>query len=413
MPAPLSPSMSSPRPLTPSPTGSLAGRHVIYRGLTKSSMEYLSLTHSRYPEAAHMLKGEILISGKQPGYIQYTIVLDHEWTTRRVKMSSMFNNQEKRLVLEVDQDRRWYRVVEHRLARTRSFYRSGLSQCQTSGDAASHGTNKGRDKGGSNTSESQCYMQDADASLSDCSASCYSSSSDSECSIPFEKISLTWTPPPKGAKRASKRFSSINPLSPKITTATTSTPKSPGTPITHDDHVAQTSSSTNSPCSTPTTSSPPSTITASPQSPIVGFAPHKALTRTVSTSSLTGSNKYEHLHQLDGCVNLDLGYDMSPSTLLLSLKRMALGIEPEKMHDHLESLPFDESTTEKTALVSFPDLELRPIQTHLAYMAPGSKTNLTIMECWRDNEEESMLVEVDEDSLVVRYGHLWARIPSS
>lgn len=344
-----------------------------------------------------MLKGEILISGKHSGYIQYTIVFDHEWMTRRVKMSSMFDSQEKRLVLEVDQDRRWYRVAEHRLARTRSFYRSGLSQCQTPGESVSpqsHGSGDGHSKDGSHNSEGQCCMQDADA-MSDCSASCYSSSSDSECSIPFEKINLTWTPPPKGAKRASKRFSSSNPLSPKVMTATT---------INHDGQTSLTNSST---------STPTSTITVAPQSPIVGFAPHKALTRTVSTSSLTGPKKFEHLPQLDGCVNLDLGYDMSPSTILPSLKRLALGVEPGKLHDHLETLPFDESTTEKTAVVSFPDLELHPIQTHLAYVGPGSKTNMTIMECWRDDEDESTLVEVDDDGLVVRYGHLWARIPSS
>ncbi|KAG0008417.1 hypothetical protein BGZ80_003463 [Entomortierella chlamydospora] len=332
-----------------------------------------------------MLKGEILISGKQSGYIQYTIVLDNQWMTRKVKMSSMFDNQEKRLILEVDQDQRWYKVTERRAARTRSFYRSGLSQSQDSGDHGS-GNNPSGDR-----SVSQCSMQDADASLSDAS---YSSSSDSECSIPFEKINLTWTPPPKGTKRASKRFSSLNPLNLK---ATTSSPKpdnictSPIT-ITNNEaqHVAQISS--------PTTSTTP--------------VP-KALTRTMSTSSILGPKKYEHLPHLDGCIHLDLGYDVSPSTLLFPIRRTTLGVEPEKMREFLESLSFDESMTEKSALVSFPDLELRPIQTHIAYAGPGQKDNLSIVECWRDEDEESTLVEVDGDGLGVRYENLWARIPSS
>ncbi|KAF9175149.1 hypothetical protein BGX20_007981 [Mortierella sp. AD010] len=382
---PFSPTISSPRCFSPPPTGSLAGKHAIYRGLKKSSMEYMSLTHSRYAEAAHMLKGEILISGKQSGYIQYTIVLDNQWMTRKVKMSSMFDNQEKRLVLEVDQEQRWYKVTERRAARTRSFYRSGLSQSQDSGNNGS-GNNPSGDR-----SVSQCSMQDADASLSDAS---YSSSSDSECSIPFEKINLTWTPPPKGTKRASKRFSSLNPLNSK---ATTSSPKpdnictSPTT-ITNNEaqHVAQISS--------PTTSTTP--------------VP-KALTRTMSTSSILGPKKYEHLPHLDGCIHLDLGYDVSPSTLLFPIRRTTLGVEPEKMREFLEGLSFDESMTEKSALVSFPDLELRPIQTHIAYAGPGQKDNLSIVECWRDEDEESTLVEVDGDGLGVRYENLWIRIPSS
>ncbi|KAI8598255.1 hypothetical protein EDD21DRAFT_192875 [Dissophora ornata] len=407
-----SPTVPSPRPFTPSPTGSLAGRHVIYRGLTKSSMEYMSLTHSRHPEAAHMIRGEILISGQKSGYVQYTIVLDHEWMTRKVKMSSMIGSQEKRLVLEVDQDQRWYKVTEHRLARTRSFYRSGLSQSQVPG-VESNSSSRDSISSGSKRAESQCSMQDADASLSDSSASCYSSSSDSECSIPFEKINLTWTPPPKGAKRASKRFSSLNPLSTK---AATSTPKSPvcSSPSTINNdtlHNAQNSPSATS-SSASTISSPTSTLTATVSSPTVGFAP-KSLSRAVSTSSLSGSKKYEHLPHLDGCIHLDLGYDISPSTLLLPLRRSTLGVEPEKMREHLESLIFDESTTEWSALVSFPDLELRPIQTHIAFAGPGRKNNLNLIECWRDEEEESTLVEVDADGLVVRYGRHWARIPSS
>ncbi|KAG0342896.1 hypothetical protein BG004_005552 [Podila humilis] len=99
--------MSSSRSFTPPPSGSLVGCHVIYRGLSTSSMEYMSLTHSKHSDAAHMMKGEILISGQNPGYVQYTIVLDHEWMTRKVKLSSMFGGQEKRLVLEVDHDQRW------------------------------------------------------------------------------------------------------------------------------------------------------------------------------------------------------------------------------------------------------------------------------------------------------------------
>ncbi|KAF9357024.1 hypothetical protein BGX26_004360 [Mortierella sp. AD094] len=333
-----------------------------------------------------MLKGEILISGKQSGYIQYTIVLDNQWMTRKVKMSSMFGSQEKRLVLEVDQDQRWYKVTEHRPARTRSFYRSGLSQSQDSGD---HGS--GHSSSRESRSGSQCSMQDADASLSDAS---YSSSSDSECSIPFEKINLTWTPPPKGTKRASKRFSSINPLNSE---ATTSSPK----PL---DNI----------CRSPTTSNNESQHVAQISSPTASTVPApKALTRTMSTSSILGPKKYEHLPHLDGCIHLDLGYDISPSTLLLPLRRTTLGVEPEKMRDFLESLSFDESMTEKSALVSFPDLELRPIQTHIVFAGPGQKDNLSIVECWRDEDEESTLVEVDGDGLVVRYEGHWARIPSS
>ncbi|KAI7821366.1 hypothetical protein BC939DRAFT_478349 [Gamsiella multidivaricata] len=400
--------MSITQPFTPPPTGSLAGRHAIYRGLRKSSMEYTSLTHSRYPESAHMLKGEILISGQQSGYIQYTIVLDHEWMTRKVKMSSMFGNQEKRLVLEVDQDQRWYKVTEHRLARTRSFYRSGLSQSQATGSRSS-------------SADSQCSMQDADASLSDSSASCYSSSSDSECSIPFEKINLTWTPPPKGTKRASKRFSSLNPLASKATIATATATATVMTTAT-----TVNSKSIDSICASPTSdmhpapnstlsstiSSPMTVSSAQASSPVVGFGP-KTLNRTISTSSLTGPKKYEHLPQLDGCINLDLGYDVSPSTLLFPLKRMALCIEPEKMREHLESIEFDESTTEKSALVSFPTLELRSVQTHVAFAGHGHKPNFSVVECWREEEEDSTLVEVDGDGLVVWYGHHWARIPSS
>ncbi|KAF9431864.1 hypothetical protein BGZ76_011607 [Entomortierella beljakovae] len=401
---PFSPSTASPRPFTPPPTGSLAGRHVIYRGLTKSSMEYVSLTHSRYPEAAHMLKGEILISGKQSGYIQYTIVLDNQWMTRKVKMSSMFGGQEKRLVLEVDQEQRWYKVTEHRLPRTRSFYRSGLSQSQDSTGSPTHTDRISNKDSGSG---SQCSMQDADASLSDSSASCYSSSSDSECSIPFEKINLTWTPPPKGTKRGSKRFSSMNPLNLKATTTNAksldSICMSPTATTNNETQISSPTSPNSSTTSTATTAVP---------SPVVGFAP-KSLSRTVSTSSLNGPKKYEHLPHLDGCIHLDLGYDISPSTLLFPLRRTTLGVEPENMRSFLESLSFDESKTEKSALVSFPELDLKPTQMHIAYAGPSQKNNLNIIECWRDDEEESTLVEVDGDGLVVRFGGDWARIPSS
>ncbi|KAF9989901.1 hypothetical protein BGZ75_004471 [Mortierella antarctica] len=413
IPTSISPTMSSPRPYSPPPSGSLAGRHVIYRGLDKSSMEYMSLTHSRHADAAHMVKGEILLSGQRPGYIQYTIVLDHQWMTRKVKMSAMFGGQEKRLVLEVDQDQRWYKVTEHRLARTRSFYRSGLSALSQLSEASPL---CGSDSPGNN---SHCSMQDADANLSD-SASCYSSSSDSECSIPFEKINLTWTPPPKGAKRASKRFSSLNLLGSKPSTLSAITPdtlSSPTTAPTLNDTQSKPSSKTASlaslasPTSTTSTASTPTATAAS--SPTVGFAP-KPLTRT---SSMAGSKKYEHLTHLDGCVHLDLGYDISPSTLLFPLRRATLGVEPENMRKHLESLSVDDvsctSTMDRSALVSFPDLEMRAVQNDIAFAGPGHKPNFSYVECWQDEEEDSNLVEVDGDGLVVRYGHHWARIPSS
>ncbi|KAF9335922.1 hypothetical protein BGZ91_010267 [Linnemannia elongata] len=362
--------MSSPRSFTPPPSGSLAGRHVIYRGLQTSSMEYMSLTHSRHAEAAHMIKGEILISGTQSGYIQYSIVLDHEWMTRKVKVSAMFAGHEKRLVLEVDQEQRWYKVTEHRQTRSRSFYRSGLSLSQgsTSEIGSSNGSSPSRsidDGSSSDSSKGHCNMQDADASLSDSSASCYSSSSDSECSIPFEKINLTWTPPPKGTKRASKRFSSMNLLGKISANAAAASPSDPTPTSSHDIHQS-------------------------------------------------GLKKYEHLAHLDGCTQLDLGYETSPSTLLFPLRRATLGIDPEKMRDHLESLSADgASTTEKTALISFPDLELKAVQQHLAFAGPGRQANDSLVECWQNDEDESMLIEVDGDGFVIRDGYNWARIPSS
>ncbi|KAF9088029.1 hypothetical protein BGX29_000493 [Mortierella sp. GBA35] len=426
--------MSSPRSFTPPPSGSLAGRHVIYRGLQTSSMEYMSLTHSRHPEAAHMIKGEILISGSQSGYIQYSIVLDHEWMTRKVKVSAMYSGHEKRLVLEVDQEQRWYKVTEHRAARTRSFYRSGLSQ-SSQGSAAEicsseASPSRSIDDGSSDSSKSHCNMQDADASLSDSSASCYSSSSDSECSIPFEKINLTWTPPPKGTKRASKRFSSMNLLGKISASANASSEpssSSPATPTSYDSQsvsskpIAPLTSSPSSPSPSspaiPMTASPSSTITTASQqqSPVLGFASStKSLTRTFSSSSQSGLKKYEHLPHLDGCVQLDLGYEISPSTLILPLRRATLGVDPEKMRDHLESLSVDgASTTEKTALISFPDLELKAVQQHLAFAGPGRRANDSLVECWQDDEDESMLIEVDGDGFVIRDGYNWARIPSS
>ncbi|KAF9285001.1 hypothetical protein BGZ88_009709 [Linnemannia elongata] len=423
--------MSSPRSFTPPPSGSLAGRHVIYRGLQTSSMEYMSLTHSRHAEAAHMIKGEILISGTQSGYIQYSIVLDHEWMTRKVKVSAMFAGHEKRLVLEVDQEQRWYKVTEHRQTRSRSFYRSGLSLSQgsTSEIGSSNGSSPSRsidDGSSSDSSKSHCNMQDADASLSDSSASCYSSSSDSECSIPFEKINLTWTPPPKGTKRASKRFSSINLLgkisanaaaaSPSESTPTSSHDIQSASPLTPSSTTSSPSSPSSQTPTIPMTASPSSTITTASQqqSPALSFASSSKLTRTFSSSSQSGLKKYEHLAHLDGCTQLDLGYETSPSTLLFPLRRATLGIDPEKMRDHLESLSADgASTTEKTALISFPDLELKAVQQHLAFAGPGRQANDSLVECWQDDEDESMLIEVDGDGFVIRDGYNWARIPSS
>ncbi|KAF9923924.1 hypothetical protein FBU30_006040 [Linnemannia zychae] len=422
--------MSSPRSFTPPPSCSLAGRHVIYRGLQTSSMEYMSLTHSRHLEAAHMIKGEILISGVRSGYIQYSIVLDHEWMTRKVKVSAMFAGHEKRLVLEVDQEQRWYKVTELRQARSRSFYRSGLSQqsISSASEICSESSSPSRatlDGSSSDNSKSHCNMQDADASLSDSSASCYSSSSDSECSIPFEKINLTWTPPPKGTKRASKRFSSVNLLG-KITpgslaNASEQQPSpSPATPTCHD---TQSVSSKPAPL-TPSSPSPSISMSASPSSTIttasqqqssaLGFVPSKSLSRTFSSSSQSGLKKYEHLAHLDGCTQLDLGYETSPSTLLCALRRATLGVDPEKMREHLESLSADgASTTEKMAQISFPDLELRAVQQHLAFAGAGRRANDSLVECWQDDEDESMLIEVDSDGFVIRDGYNWARIPSS
>ncbi|KAG0290373.1 hypothetical protein BGZ98_003489 [Dissophora globulifera] len=239
----------SSQPTTPCPPDSVAGRHLIYRGLAKSSMEYMSLAHSNKPEAAHTLKGEILISGRDcPGYIQYCITLDQDWMTRRVMLTATFEgSQEKRVVLEVTQDRRWYKVTEPRLVRSRSFFRSGIdSPARTAATASSSPRLAGRtprdsrlpDNKSSNLSrtssesmESRTSMQDADASFSDDSSCCSSSSFSSlssdevdESSVMFEKINLTWSPPAKGSKRGSKRFSSFNPLKDVLTSAAPPTP---------------------------------------------------------------------------------------------------------------------------------------------------------------------------------------------
>ncbi|KAF9112733.1 hypothetical protein BGX27_002868 [Mortierella sp. AM989] len=453
----------SSRPITPTSSDSLTGRHLIYRGLTKSSMEYMSLAHSnKQPEAAHTLKGEILISGRnQPGYIQYNITLDQEWKTRRVLLTARFDgSQEKRLVLEVDQDQRWYKVTEHRLARSRSFFRSGVnSPVNVVGTASSSSprpsSNLGRDAGaateevGRVSSES---MQDIESNFSEASSysptsSFSSSSSDVESAIPFEKINLTWTPPPKGSKRGSKRFSSFNPLkdmsqtlssfsstlsssteliSPvatmscsescaTTTTTTTTTVASPTRPPL----MLSTSPSRQIPCFatlSPTSSRQISTAPGILRSPVVEFA-NRSLSKSSSSSSLNGSTHktYEHLPSLDGCIHLDLGSDISPSTLLLPLRRATLGIDPDEMRDHLASLMSCPSavTSELTAMVSFPDLELRPVRTHVAYVGQGNSDTQSIVECWTDEDDDdsdSTLVEVDEDGLVIRYGDAWARI---
>ncbi|KAG0003858.1 hypothetical protein BGZ80_009798 [Entomortierella chlamydospora] len=424
-------STSSPRSTTPTPSDSLTGRHLIYRGLTKSSMEYMSLSHSnRHPEAAHTLKGEILISGKnQPGYIQYNITLDQEWMTRRVILTAVFDgSQEKRLVLEVDQDQRWYKVTEHRLARSRSFFRSGVNSPanNVNGTATTSSSprpsNLGRDTSSTTTSEdssslsrvsseslsSASSMQDVDTSFSDvssyCSSSSFSSSSsDVESSIPFEKINLTWTPPPKGTKRGSKRFSSFNPLKDVHPSLSSSPP-----------------SATNS-CATTnfSASSPPQQPPTVLRSPVIEFA-NRTLSKSSSSSSLNGSSSttqktYEHIPSLDGCIHLDLGSDISPSTLLLPVRRATLGIDPDEMRDHLASLMSCPSavTSELTAMVSFPDLSLRRVRTHVAYVGQGSDETLSIVERWTDEDDDdldSTLVEVDEDGLVVRYGDAWARL---
>ena len=83
------------------------------------------------------------------------------------------------------------------------------------------------------------------------------------------------------------------------------------------------------------------------------------------------------------------------------------------MRDHLANLPSDATRTDKSALVSFPDLELTPSQVQIAFVGPGHRPQYSLVECWLSDEEDSTLVEVDGDGLVVRYGRHWASIPSS
>ncbi|KAI8595087.1 hypothetical protein EDD21DRAFT_392111 [Dissophora ornata] len=456
----------SPRPTTPTPSDSIIGRQLIYRGLTKSSMEYMSLTHSnKQPEAAHTLKGEILISGRSnPGYIQYCITLDQEWMTRRVILTAMFDGgQEKRLVLEVDQGQRWYKVTEQRLARSRSFFRSGVDSPARATAASPSSRPRGLTRNGSSNDGSSLgrtsseslgsvmSMQDSEACYSDagscCSSSSFSSSSSSdlEGSISFEKINLTWTPPTKGSsKRGSKRFSSFNPLKDVLPSfsaptstfssgvpvadmscnrscATTPLPSSTTTTTTSPNPLTPTGLSSSPPLLPPTSSHATATAAAAAvlRSPVIEFA-NRTLSKSSSSSSLNGSTEfktYEHLPWLDGCIHIDLGGDVSPSTLLLPLRRATLGIDADEMRDHLASLMSCPSavTSELTAMVSFPDLELRPVRTHVAYVGQGSRDTLSIVECWTDEDDddsESTLVEVDEDGLVMRYGDAWARIPT-
>ncbi|KAF9568114.1 hypothetical protein EC968_003087 [Mortierella alpina] len=307
----------------------------------------------------------------------------------------MFDSgSEKRLVLEVDHDQRWYRVTEHRLVRSRSFFRGGMDSPARSSTFASSPRLSGLRRSGSGVDPgdngiragrtSSDSMQEADTSYfaddaSCCSASSFSSSSsdqESTCSIPFEKINLTWSPPPKGSsKRGSKRFSSVNPLRDMALT-----PSAAGSAV----------------------STPPLDFASVPPN---------------ESSSVAGSGpkSYEHLPALDGCIHLDLGRDISPSTLLFPLRRATLGIDPENMDEHLESLISCPSavTSELAAVVSFPDMELRPVRTHVAYVGQGSCPSQSVVELWTDeddDEAESTLVEVDGDGLVIQYGVEWARL---
>ncbi|KAF9285009.1 hypothetical protein BGZ68_004215 [Mortierella alpina] len=479
--------MSSPAPVTAS-TDSLGKKHIIYRGLTKKSMEYMSLAHTnKHPDAAHTLQGEILISSvNQSGYIQYCITLDQEWMTRRVVLTAMFDSgSEKRLVLEVDHEQRWYKVTEHRLARSRSFFRggmdsparssvfassprlSGLGRSGSGGDSRDNNVRAGRTSSDSMQETDTSYFAD-DASC--CSASSFSSSSsdqESTCSIPFEKINLTWSPPPKGSsKRGSKRFSSVNPLrdmAPTLSAAGSAVSTLPldfpsvpppnkscaTTPIPSSTTIAAASTTTgtittSSACTTqpfspiPPLSTPNSSLTheayfpsssgvpmtptsaknnlGSLRSPVDEFT-HRTLSKSRSSSSLAGSGpkSYEHLPALDGCIHLDLGADISPSTILFPLRRATLGIDPENMDEHLENLISCPSavTSEMSAIVSFPDLELRPVRTHVAYVGQGSYPSQSVVERWTDeddDETESTLVEVDVDGLVIQWGDEWARL---
>ncbi|KAG0302781.1 hypothetical protein BGZ97_002179 [Linnemannia gamsii] len=364
-----------PRAASPVSSDSVTGRHLIYRGIKKKSMEYMSIAHSsQHYCLVHTLKGEILISGlDQPGYIQYCFGFDKDWMTRRVTLTAMFDGgSEKRLTLEVDRNQRWYKVIEHRLVRSRSFFRSGVASA-ASGDHQRQHTDG---------------MQDADAAFSDaascCSASPLSPSAaasdkDVVCSIPFEKINLTWTPPPKGSKRASKRFSSFNPLKDVLSPTESAFPAN----------------------------LPPRAMPSANPGLFSGSSP--------VTGAGGGTTTYEHLPWLDGCIDLDLGSDFSPSTLLPSLRRATLGIDPDQMDAHLEGLIANPSaiTSERMVVVSFPDLELRPLWTHVAYVGKG-QDGLSVVEVWTeedDDDKDGTLVEVDSDGLVVQYGGSFGRIP--
>lgn len=123
---------------------------------------------------------------------------------------------------------------------------------------------------------------------------------------------------------------------------------------------------------------------------------------------------YEHLPALDGCIHLALGSDISPSTLLLPLRRATLGIDPDEMQEHLATLMScpEAVTSELTAMVSFPDLELRPVRAHVGYVGQGRRASLNIVEFWTDEDgDSSTLVEVDQDGLATQYGDSWARLP--
>ncbi|KAF8923955.1 hypothetical protein BGZ58_002340 [Dissophora ornata] len=363
--------------------------------------------------------------------------------------------QEKRLVLEVDQGQRWYKVTEQRLARSRSFFRSGVDSPARATAASPSSRPRGLTRNGSSNDGSSLgrtsseslgsvmSMQDSEACYSDagscCSSSSFSSSSSSdlEGSISFEKINLTWTPPTKGSsKRGSKRFSSFNPLKDVLPSfsaptstfssgvpvadmscnrscATTPLPSSTTTTTTSPNPLTPTGLSSSPPLLPPTSSHATATAAAAAvlRSPVIEFA-NRTLSKSSSSSSLNGSTEfktYEHLPWLDGCIHIDLGGDVSPSTLLLPLRRATLGIDADEMRDHLASLMSCPSavTSELTAMVSFPDLELRPVRTHVAYVGQGSRDTLSIVECWTDEDDddsESTLVEVDEDGLVMRYG---------
>ncbi|KAF8933398.1 hypothetical protein BGZ47_010881 [Haplosporangium gracile] len=404
-----------PRAASPVSLDSVTGRHLIYRGIKKKSMEYMSIAHSnQHPCLVHTLKGEILISGfDQPGYIQYCFGFDKDWMTRRVTLTAMFDGgSEKRLILEVDRNQRWYKVIEHRLVRSRSFFRSGVASATAGADHHQRQHTDG--------------MQDADAAFSDaascCSASPLSPSTtasdqDVVCSIPFEKINLTWTPPPKGSKRASKRFSSFNPLKDVFSPTESTFPANLSLRAMPSGGTScATTLTANSTIPTTITSplSPPSLSRFAKANPDL-FSGSSPATGAIAAAGGGGTTTYEHLPWLDGCVDLDLGSDFSPSTLLPSLRRATLGIDPDQIDAHLEGLIANPSaiTSERMVVVSFPDLELRPLWTHVAYVGKG-QDGLSVVEVWTeedDDDKDGTLVEVDSDGLVVQYGGSFGRIP--